>query len=140
MQKTITQRKSIRAIVANSFVQIGYPIYALMRIRRKPWTYTVEDYLNFTEGSLGHDIGKFLKDNGFSPLARAEFHDVYHILFQLNTTMKDETTIQFIVMGNGKLSAPNILSSLVALVFYPEYWNPISMLGNVVKVHDNFIT
>ncbi len=52
----------------------------------------------------------------------AEFHDVYHVLFGFATTMKEETCIQFIPMGNGRCTTPYVVTNAVSVVFYSENW------------------
>ncbi|MEQ9499259.1 MAG: hypothetical protein RIT81_20415 [Deltaproteobacteria bacterium] len=36
--------------------------------------------------------------------------------------MREETSLQFVVIGNGKWSLPNVASSAVAWALYPENW------------------
>jgi len=94
-----------------------------MRIRRKPWPEDVTSLAAYPENSLGKDLSRFLAQNEFELMPRAEFHDVYHVLFEYGTSMREETAIQFVVIGNGRWSLPNLISSAVALVFYPEHWS-----------------
>ena len=116
-------RASFRDQVANSLVKLGKPIYAIMRIRRKPWQEDVTSLATYPENSLGNDLSQFLARNEFELMPRAEFHDVYHVLFEYGTSMREETAIQFVVIGNGRWSLPNLVSSVVAIVFYPEHWS-----------------
>lgn len=118
-----TVRTSLRDRVANTLVAAGKPVYTLMRFRRKPWPLTKEDLQNYASGTLGHDLYCFLEMHHFELMPRAEFHDIFHVLLQMSTNMRDETSIQFVVIGNGKWSLPNLVSSGVALVFYPEHWS-----------------
>lgn len=119
---SLTTRKSFRDSIANTLVSMGKPVYQILRYRRKPWNLNVEELHKHPENSLEKELASFLKENQFELMPRAEFHDVYHVLFGYGTTMREETSIQFIVIGNGHWSLPNLVSSGVALVFYPENW------------------
>ena len=55
-------------------------------------------------------------------LPRAEFHDVYHVLFEYGTNIRDEAMIQFVPLGNGRRSLPYVACTIVSAVFYPEFW------------------
>lgn len=120
---SVTTRPSFRDSVANKLVAIGKPIHTIMRYRRKPWNISKKELSEYPENSLGQQLYQFLEQNEFELMPRIEFHDVYHVLFQLGTTMREETNIQFVVIGNGKRSLPNLIATVVCVVFYPEYWN-----------------
>lgn len=98
------------------------PVYFLVRKKRKAWSTTISDLANMPAGSLGNDIYLYLAQNSFDLIPKAEFHDVYHVLLGYSSHMKDETCIQFVVMGNGRHSLPNILANAVSVFLYPEYW------------------
>jgi ubiquinone biosynthesis protein Coq4 len=121
-QLELVQRSSFRDWLSQRLVSMGKPVYMLLRIRRKPWGITMNELHTMPEGTLGNDLAKFLEANDLQLMPKAEFHDVYHVLFQFNTTMRDETCLQFVPLGNGKRSLPYIISTLVATVFYPEHW------------------
>lgn len=139
-QIELTQRPSFRDWLSLKLVSAGKPVYMLMRRNRKPWDITMDQLYAMQEGSLGNDLAKFLDANGLQLMPKAEFHDVYHVLFGFNTTMRDETCLQFVPLGNGKRSLPYIVSTLVAAVFYPEHWeyfySAYKKGMNVNKFHD----
>lgn len=119
---SLTTRASLRDAIANKLVSFGKPIYKILRYRRKAWEVQQGSLKDYPLNSLGHELYSFLKRNEFQLMPRAEFHDVFHVLFNYGISMREETAIQFVVLGNGKWSLPNVISSSVAIVFYPEYW------------------
>ncbi len=116
------QKPSIRETVAMIIVNAMKPVYFALRSHRKTWRTTQTDLAAMPEGTLGRDLSVFLQNNGLTLMPKAEFHDVYHVLFGFGTTMREETCIQFLPMGNGRYSIPHIITNAVSLVFYPEHW------------------
>lgn len=112
----------LRDRVADLLVSAGKPVYAILRHQRQPWAITKAQLRRFDENTVGHALAAFLDRHGFELIPRAEFHDVFHVLFGLETSMREETSLQFVVIGNGKWSLPNVASSAVAWVLYPENW------------------
>ena len=98
-------------------------LYFYLRKKRKPWDITMESIQAMPKGTLGNDLYWFLKKNKLSIMPRAEFHDVYHVLFEYNTSIRDEAMIQFVPLGNGRISLPFLSCTFVSAVFFPEYWS-----------------
>ncbi len=121
--ETATQRASVREFIANSLVKSLKPVYLYLRKNRKPWNITMEELEKMGNGTLGNDLYNFLHSHGLEIMPRIEFHDVYHVLFEYETDMKSETMIQFVPIGNGRISLPFLISTFVSAVFYPENWN-----------------
>ena len=118
----LVQRTGFRDRLSEFLVNSFKPLYLFMRKDKTPWKITMGTLAAMPAGTLGKDVANFLQANGLSIMPRAELHDVYHVLFGYSTLMKDETCIQFVPLGNGRISAPYVASTLVAAVFYPEYW------------------
>ena len=114
--------RPLRERIAEGIVSTMKPVYFLLRQNRRTWSTTYHDLAAMPPGTLGNDLARFLHSNGLALMPRAEFHDVYHVLFGYGTTMKEETCIQFIPFGNGRYTVPHIVTNSVALVFYPELW------------------
>lgn len=89
----------------------------------KNWNITTADLLKYSEGSLGHALGRFLEKNKVEPLAHAEYHDVHHVLFDYEITFKDEVALQFFLRGNGKRSLASLGTSIGAWILLPTSWN-----------------
>jgi ubiquinone biosynthesis protein Coq4 len=98
------------------------PVYQFLRKSKKPWEVTQAELADYPTGSLGKAVSDFLEENQLTLIPRAEFHDVYHVLFGFSTSMEDETAIQFLGVGNGRYSIPWLASCGLAFVFYPERW------------------
>jgi len=117
-----TSRPSIRDAVANFLVRSLTPLYQTIRYKRKPWQTTKNDLKQCGPGTLGNAMYRFLDKHDLDLIPKAETHDVWHVLFGYTIEMKDEMSIQFVVLGNGRHSAPYLYSCLVAVLMYPEYW------------------
>jgi ubiquinone biosynthesis protein Coq4 len=120
---SVIARRSIREAVAWKIVEAMKPLYFFLRKNKKAWTITVDDLRTMENGTLGKDLFLFLQRNNLQLIPKAEFHDVYHVLFDLTTNIRDEACVQFIPLGNGRRSLPYVSSTLIAAVFYPEYWD-----------------
>lgn len=117
-----TAQTSLRNRIANFLVSKLTPVYQTIRFKRKAWSTTKNDLKNCNPGTLGHGMYQFLHGHDINLIPKAETHDVWHVLFGYSIEMKDEMSIQFVVLGNGRHSAPYLYSCLVALVMYPEHW------------------
>lgn len=118
----IASTSSLRDRLANFLVNSLTPVYQLIRYKRKAWHTTKTDLSLYASDTLGHGIFQFLNQHDLQLIPKAETHDVWHVLFNYSILMRDEMSIQFVVLGNGKHSAPYLYSCLVALVMYPEHW------------------
>ena len=75
------------------------PLVFNFGIKEEAWNLKTADLLLFPEGSVGRTLGEFLKKNRLEPIARAESHDLYHILFDFPTSFKGEVALQFFLRG-----------------------------------------
>ncbi len=127
MAKTIPSlvhhKQSFREALSWKLVNTLKPFYFFLRRRRKPWDITLASLQEMPSKTLGHDLFLFLKEHELAIMPRAEFHDVYHVLFGYGTDIRGEALVQFVPLGNGKLSLPYVASTLMSALFYPEYWN-----------------
>lgn len=89
---------------------------------QKNWNLTTEGLLQYPEGTVGKELGKFLKESGVEPLAGAEYHDVQHVLFDYSITFKDEVGLQFFLHGNGKISFASFSTFIGAWFILPTHW------------------
>lgn len=96
-------------------------LHTLIHWRRKAWQLSPEDYLKFKKDSLGNELGLFYSKNHFKPVDRAERHDVFHVLFGFDTTVKSECELQFFLAGNGKWSVFTIGTCIIAFVLFPSW-------------------
>ncbi|MES2681522.1 MAG: Coq4 family protein [Bacteroidota bacterium] len=92
-------------------------------IKEQPWNLSTARLLRFPEGSVGKTLGEFLKKNRLEPIARAESHDLYHVLFDYSISLKDEVALQFFLKGNGKTSIASFGTSFGAWLIFPGQWS-----------------
>jgi len=109
--------------ISNWSAQFLGPVVFNFGTKEKAWNLTTADLLQFPEGTLGKVLGEFLKEAGLEPIAHAESHDVYHVLFDYSTTFKDEVALQFFLRGNGKTSIASIGVSIGAWFIFPRSLN-----------------
>jgi hypothetical protein len=81
------------------------------------------DLLSFPDGTVGKNLGEFFKKNKFEPIAGAESHDLYHVLFDFSSSFKDEVALQFFLRGNGKNSIASFSTSIGAWCLLPTQWS-----------------
>lgn len=92
-------------------------------IKEEPWNLSTADLLQYPENSVGKMVGNFLKKEGLEPIARAESHDVLHVLLDYSVHFKDEVAMQFFLRGNGNNSIASFLTSIGAWIVLPTQWS-----------------
>jgi len=75
----------------------------------------------YPEGTLGSELGLFLHRHNFELMDKLEDHDVFHVLLDVDTTVKGEAIMQWILIGNGKRSLFGLFSGLLSWIMLPEY-------------------
>ena len=119
---SLAQRQSFRERLSWKIAYALKPLYFALRRNRKAWSCTIEDMEAMPAGSLGFEVAAFLNRHGLEIMPRAEWHDVYHVVFGYETNIRDEACIQFVPLGNGRRSLPYLACTLVSAAFYPEFW------------------
>ncbi len=112
------ERQSIREKLSWKIAFGLKPFYLFLRRNRKAWDVDMHSLEKMPAHTLGNDLFLFLKANNLTLMPKIEFHDVYHVLFELNTDIKSETLLQFVPLGNGRRSLPFIASTFVSAMFY----------------------
>ncbi len=98
------------------------PYRFLFKRKNRPWELSADDLCNYPENSLGHEVGLFLKKNQFELIPKLESHDVYHVICQMDTSVRDEIGMQYLLMGNGKKSTYQKLTVVLGFCLLPEYY------------------
>lgn len=98
------------------------PLHTWLCRDREPWGLSVQALSSHPPGSLGAALAAFYRQEGFEPIPRAEKHDVYHVLLDYGTHMKDESSMQFFLWGNGKPSVFTLGTAWVSWILFPEYF------------------
>ncbi|MBI3518746.1 MAG: hypothetical protein HY062_05250 [Bacteroidetes bacterium] len=100
----------------------GVPIHAKLNAHRIAWNLSSDDFLKFSEGSLGNAMGQFYKSQHFEPIPKAERHDVFHVLLGYSTNVIDEAAMQFFLWGNGKPSFFTVGTCLITTIIFPNHF------------------
>jgi len=87
-----------------------------------PWNTSMETLQQMNENSLGFKLFKFYEKNQFHPIPTMEYHDVDHILLDVDTDVKSEMLLQFFSWGNGKRTVFVFLACMGSLLILPEMW------------------
>ena len=87
-----------------------------------PWQYKKAELLRFPEKTLGRRLGEFLEREQLELMPKMEDHDVFHVLLNFKTTIKDEVRMQFFLIGNGKKSLYAIATAFVGIMLQPKHF------------------
>jgi ubiquinone biosynthesis protein Coq4 len=98
------------------------PVHARVYTKRRAWGMKREDMLKYPEGTLGRELGLFLKQEDLQPVDRVERHDAFHILLGFSTALDDEAAMQFFLVGNGKISPFTMATAMFTGMVMPDKW------------------
>jgi ubiquinone biosynthesis protein Coq4 len=104
------------------FAMSEKPYRFFFKRKVKAWKLTSNDLLKFPKNSLGYATGLFLKTNDFELLDKLESHDVHHVLLGMQTTVKEEIGMQFILFGNGKRSFYLFATMTLGFILQAEHY------------------
>jgi ubiquinone biosynthesis protein Coq4 len=85
------------------------------------WDLGIKDLLHFSRETLGYQMGYFLLRNNFDLQEKLENHDVFHVLTGTGTTVPEEISMQFYLLGNGKRSIYLFAVIILGTLLYPDY-------------------
>lgn len=95
----------------------------IFKIRNKQqFNYSLEDLLQFPEGTLGKDLALELQRNNFTLLKNYERHDCKHIILGFPMNEFGEACMQFFLLGTRHYSIPQFFALGFCVVFMPDYW------------------
>lgn len=97
------------------------PYRYIFKQKNEAWNLSSSDLCEFPKNSLGYALGQFLKSNEFELIDKLESHDVYHVICQMETSVRDEIGMQYLLMGNGKKSTYQKITVLLGICLLPEY-------------------
>lgn len=109
----------MRTFLIEQFYKIAKIPYTHIFKNKHPWPLKISDLTAYPSTSLGYSLGNFLETNNFDLQPSLEDHDVFHVLTEIGSSVKNEIELQFYLFGNGKRSLFLLLVLLVGLVFYP---------------------
>lgn len=117
----------------------SYPYRTFIKTNKK-WSISKSDLLQYKNGSIGNELGKFLHKHHFDLLAKAEKHDIFHIITNFSTDVVDEIAMQFYLCGNGKRSLYLLFVILIGTIAYVDkfsYFKASFYKGNAnMPIHD----
>ncbi len=101
--------------------KFALPIIARFR-KTTPFPYSMEDLLQFPEGTLGKDLVLYLQKKEFKLIKGYERHDCKHIILQYEMDEKGEACMQFYFFGNRHYSLPVVSTVFICFFLMPEQW------------------
>lgn len=98
-------------------------VYAdIFKWNKKAWGISKEEFLTYPVGSIGHGLGLFYASKGFDVMAKLENHDVFHVITETGTEIQDEIAMQYLLLGNGKISLYLIGMITIGGILFPEHF------------------
>ncbi len=104
------------------FQKSAGPYAALFKRSQPAWGLSSTDLLKYPKGTLGHQVGVFLSTNNFEFLPKHESHDVFHVVCNYGTSVKEEIGLQFLLFGNGKRSLYLYVVMSLGILIVPDYY------------------
>ncbi|MBA3971445.1 MAG: hypothetical protein H0X46_04765 [Bacteroidetes bacterium] len=101
--------------------KIALPVIGKLR-KKPPFIHSMNDLLQFEEGTLGKDLALYLKKMNFKLLPNYEQHDCKHIILQYEMDEAGEARMQFYFLGNKHYSIPVLSTCIICFFLMPEYW------------------
>lgn len=96
----------------------------ITKFRNNPaFNYSMNELLDFPEGTLGKDLAVYLQKKNFKLLRNYERHDCKHIILGYEMDELGEACMQFYFLGNRHYSAPVILTVIICFALMPEHWS-----------------
>ena len=116
--------KSLKKIRANTLVwlthQVALPMLLIIR-KPKEFPYNMQQLQALPEGTLGRELALFIRCNGLHLLRYYEKHDIKHVIFDYPSTEDGEVCLQYLMLGNGHVSFPVLITVIFGALFMPEY-------------------
>ncbi len=104
------------------FQKSAGPYAKYFKRKQVAWNLSTEDLLKYPIKTLGHKVGLFLSSNGFEFYPKHESHDVFHVVCNYGTSVKEEIGLQFLLYGNGKRSLYLYAVMSLGFLIVPEYF------------------
>lgn len=98
------------------------PYAKFFKKKKEGWGLNSMALLTYPAGTLGNEVGHFLRSNQFELIPKLESHDVYHVITGMTTSVKDEVGMQFLLLGNGKRSLYLFSTIGICIFLLPEYF------------------
>lgn len=93
----------------------------LFKQHKMAWNISKKNFLEFPKSSLGYKLGEFYQEKGFDVIPKLENHDVFHVITETGTEIHEEVSMQYLLLGNGKISLYQFAMIGIGTCIYPEY-------------------
>ena len=114
--------KEIRLSFMIHLYEWSSAVYArVFKWKKHAWGISKGEFASYAPGTLGKALAEFYASNGFEVMPKLENHDVFHVLTQTGTTIQDEIAMQYLLLGNGKLSLYLFAMISIGTMLYPEH-------------------
>lgn len=110
----------MRALVLEKLYEWSLIPYQSFK-KNEAWDIGIEDLLQYAKNTLGYQMGYFLLSNNFDLQEKLESHDVFHVLTGTGTTVPEEISMQFYLLGNGKRSIYLLTVIFLGALLFPDY-------------------
>lgn len=110
----------MRALILGKLYEWSLVPYQALK-QNDAWDIAISDLLNYPKNSLGYRLGCFLSRNNFDLQQKLESHDVFHVLTNTGTSVPEEISMQFYLLGNGKRSPYLFTVIFLGGLLYPDY-------------------
>lgn len=111
----------MRTVILESLYELSKQPYQRYLKKNESWKITINELIRFPENSLGFHLGCFLLKHSFEMQPKLESHDVFHVLTGTGTSVPEEISMQFYLLGNGKRSLYLFIVILLGALLYPDY-------------------
>lgn len=110
----------MRAFIVESLYEYSKKPYQKFLKKNPPWATSANELLYYPEASLGFHLACFLIKYSFELQPKMESHDVFHVLTGIGTSVPEEISMQYYLMGNGKISLYLYVVVLIGTLLYPD--------------------
>ena len=123
-KKLIPRLLLIRERLLLGLVEKTKPLYGrFFKKSKTPWSQSLASLKKFPPKSLGKALADFLEKEKFDLMLKFESDDVYHVLFNYNTTVVDKARMQFFLVGNKKYTLYIMGTCALSLILLPEHFS-----------------
>ncbi len=123
----------MRAFILEGLYEWSKRPYQRFLKKNGAWEVSVQELLRYPEPSLGFHLGCFLLQHHFELQPKLENHDVFHVLTNTGTSVPEEISMQYYLLGNGKRSLYLFTVILLGTLLYPDELKRFSKAYNKGK-------
>lgn len=119
----ITILKSIRSKLLVLLTHtIALPILKIIR-KKKIFPYSMEKLSALPYETVGNELWQVLNEQNLRLLPYYEKHDIKHVVLQYPFTDEGEVSLQFFMLGNGRISFRVLSTVIYGVITMPEFYS-----------------